>query len=125
MTSCSIGTKIILPQNEEYDPRESIQDSFPFFGQIGPLYLFGDAISSEQVKAVHSLGPSYMYSFLDNETTAFGDTPLPTGILDAKDGLASKILFGLNAQVLFPPFQGNTCTHAHTCQKVNSSFVSS
>ena len=112
MTSCSIGTKIILPQNEEYDPRESIQDSFPFFGQIGPLYLFGDAISSEQVKALHSLGPSYMYSFLDNEATAFGDNPLPSGILDAKDGLASKIVFGLNAQVLFSHFLGHI--HAHT-----------
>ncbi|XWS25391.1 hypothetical protein CRYUN_Cryun27aG0064600 [Craigia yunnanensis] len=98
LTSCSIGTKMILPQNEEDDTRESIQDSFPFLGQIGPLYLFGDAISSEQVKALHSLGPSYMYSFLDNEATTFGDNPLPSGILDVKDGLASKIVFGLNAQ---------------------------
>ncbi|XVE60616.1 hypothetical protein DITRI_Ditri05aG0142300 [Diplodiscus trichospermus] len=98
LTSCSIGTKIILPQSEEDGPQGSMQDSFPFFGQIGPLYLFGDAISPEQVKAVHSLGPSYMYSFLDNEAIAFGDNPLPSGILDAKDGLASKIVFGLNAQ---------------------------
>lgn len=43
-----------------------------------------------------------MYSFLDNETAPFYDTPLPSGILDAKDGLASKIIFGLNAQVLIP-----------------------
>nr|KJB29367.1 hypothetical protein B456_005G097000 [Gossypium raimondii]KJB29368.1 hypothetical protein B456_005G097000 [Gossypium raimondii] len=98
LTSCSIGTKIVLPRHEEDDPVETIQDSFPFLGQIGPLYLFGDAISSEQVKAVHSLGPSYMYSFLDSETTAFGDNPMPSGILGTKDGLASKIVFGLNAQ---------------------------
>ncbi|OMO50809.1 hypothetical protein CCACVL1_30251 [Corchorus capsularis] len=98
LTSCSIGTKITLPQNEEDDTLNFIQDLFPFHGQIGPIYLFGDAISSEQVKAVHSLGPSYMYSFLDNEATAFGDNPFPSGILDVKDGLASKIVFGLNAQ---------------------------
>ncbi|XP_022773061.1 BEACH domain-containing protein B-like isoform X4 [Durio zibethinus] len=98
LTSCSFGTKIILPQNEEDDPREAIHVSFPFLGQIGPLYLFADAISSEQVKAVHSLGPSYMYSFLDNEAIACGDNPMPSGIFDAKDGLASKIIFGLNAQ---------------------------
>ncbi|KAK6245788.1 hypothetical protein SCA6_008878 [Theobroma cacao] len=98
LTSCSIGTKIILSQNEEDDTLGSTQDSFPFLGQIGPVYLFCDAISSEQVKAVHSLGPSYMYSFLDKEAPAFGDNPLPSGILDAKDGLASKIVFGLNAQ---------------------------
>ncbi|KAK8625809.1 hypothetical protein V6N13_056966 [Hibiscus sabdariffa] len=97
LTNCSIGTKMFLPQNEDYT-QDCIQDLFPFFGQIGPLYLFADAISSDQVKAVHSLGPSYMYSFLDNEATAFGGNPLPSGILDAKDGLASKIVFGLNAQ---------------------------
>ncbi|GMI77267.1 hypothetical protein HRI_001396000 [Hibiscus trionum] len=97
LTNCSIGTKMFLPQNEDYT-QDSIPDLFPFFGQIGPLYLFADAISSDQVKAVHSLGPSYMYSFLDNEATAFGCNPLPSGILDAKDGLASKIVFGLNAQ---------------------------
>lgn len=117
LTSCSIGTKIILSQNEEDDTLGSIQDSFPFLGQIGPVYLFCDAISSEQVKAVHSLGPSYMYSFLDKEAPAFGDNPLPSGILDAKDGLASKIVFGLNAQVLFPPLSG---THTYTCRQLHA-----
>ncbi|KAK9032820.1 hypothetical protein V6N11_017863 [Hibiscus sabdariffa] len=96
LTSCSIGTKIISPKED--NPVETIQDSFPFLGQIGPLYLFGDAISSEQVKAIHSLGPSYMYSFLDSEATAFGDNRMPSGILGTKDGLQSKIVFGLNAQ---------------------------
>lgn len=98
MTNCSIGTEVILPQNEEDNALEFIQDSFPFFGQIGPVYLFSDSLSSEQVHSVYSLGPSYMYSFLDNEVTPFSDNPLPGGILDAKDGLASKIIFGINAQ---------------------------
>lgn len=42
-----------------------------------------------------------MYSFLDNETAVHLDNPLPSGVLDVKDGLASKIIFGLNSQVLF------------------------
>lgn len=41
-----------------------------------------------------------MYSFLDNETAVHLDSPLPSGVLDVKDGLASKIIFGLNSQVL-------------------------
>ncbi|KAL9450104.1 hypothetical protein AB3S75_011937 [Citrus x aurantiifolia] len=98
LTSCSIGTKIKMQQNEGDNVLERIQDCFPFLGQIGPIYLFNDAISSEQVKGVHSLGPSYMYSFLDNEAAPSYDNQLPSGILDAKDGLASKIIFGLNAQ---------------------------
>ncbi|CAK7347274.1 unnamed protein product [Dovyalis caffra] len=84
--------------NEEESSLDSIQDFFSFHGQIGPVYLFGDAISPEQVQGIYSLGPSYMYSFLDNEATPFYDSSLPSGILDAKDGLASKIIFGLNAQ---------------------------
>lgn len=90
-----------MPQYEGDNAFDSIQDSFPFLGQIGPIYLFNDAISAEQVKGIYALGPSYMYSFLDNEATPYYDNPLPSGILDAKDGLASRIIFGLNAQVLF------------------------
>lgn len=91
--------KINSPQNEEEIFPDSIRDFFSFHGQIGPVYLFSDAISSEQVQGIYSLGPSYMYSFLDNEATPFYDSSLPSGILDAKDGLSSKIIFGLNAQV--------------------------
>ncbi|KAJ8762560.1 hypothetical protein K2173_007999 [Erythroxylum novogranatense] len=98
LTSCIIGMKIDLSQNEETSTFETIQDIFPFHGQIGPVYLFSDAISSEQVQGIYSLGPSYMYSFLDNEATPFHDIPLPSDVLDSKDGLASKIIFGLNAQ---------------------------
>lgn len=98
LTSSSIGMKINSPQNEEEIFPDSIRDFFSFHGQIGPVYLFSDAISSEQVQGIYSLGPSYMYSFLDNEATPFYDSSLPSGILDAKDGLSSKIIFGLNAQ---------------------------
>ncbi|KAG7971974.1 hypothetical protein I3843_07G161500 [Carya illinoinensis] len=98
LTSCTIGAKISMPIFDEDPTLQSIKDSVPFLGQIGPVYLFNDAISSEQVHGIYSLGPSYMYSFLENEAAPFYDHPLPSGILDAKDGLASKIIFGLNAQ---------------------------
>ncbi|KAJ4830317.1 hypothetical protein Tsubulata_011294 [Turnera subulata] len=98
LTSCNIGMKIEFPQHEDDSALDSIRDVFSFYGQIGPVYMFSDAISSEQVQGIYSLGPSYMYSFLDNEAAPSYDNPLPSGILDTKDGLASKIIFGLNAQ---------------------------
>ncbi|XP_010254571.1 PREDICTED: BEACH domain-containing protein B isoform X2 [Nelumbo nucifera] len=97
LTRCTIGTKT-NPTVYDDESLVSVKDSSPFLGQIGPVYLFGDAISSEQIQGIHFLGPSYMYSFLDNEAALSSDSPLPNGILDAKDGLGSKIVFGLNAQ---------------------------
>lgn len=61
--------------------------------------MFGDALSSEQIKGVNYLGPSYMYSFLGEEVPLASDNSLYSGIFDVKDGLSSKIIFGLNAQV--------------------------
>lgn len=101
LNNCSIGAKINFLLYEEENATFSIKDSSAFFGQMGPVYLFNDVITPEQVQGIYSLGPSYMYSFLDNEVSVFRDGPLPGGVLDAKDGLASKIIFGLNAQVLF------------------------
>ncbi|QHN94309.1 BEACH domain-containing protein B [Arachis hypogaea] len=99
LTSCTVGSKIKMPHYEDNALIfESIRDSGPFFGQIGPVYLFNDALSAEQVQSIYSLGPSYMYSFLDNEALPLCGDKLPSGILDVKDGLASKIIFGLNAQ---------------------------
>jgi WD40 repeat protein len=98
LTNITIAAKINFHSNEEDSATQSIKDSLPFFGQIGPVYMFNDALTSEQVRGIFSLGPSYMYSFLDNEVSVHSDNPLPCGILDAKDGLASKIIFGLNAQ---------------------------
>ncbi|KAD4386161.1 hypothetical protein E3N88_26330 [Mikania micrantha] len=97
LTSCMIGAPI-LHSSEEDGVSSSIRESYSFFGQLGPLYLFNDAITAEQVLGIFALGPSYMYSFLDNEFIVSGDNPLPNGVLDARDGLASKIIFGLNAQ---------------------------
>lgn len=96
LTNCSIGAKINLPVHE--DDHTTYKDSSSFFGQIGPIYMFNEAITAEQVKGIYYLGPSYMYSFLDNTVALSTDHSLPSGMLDSKDGLASRIMFGLNAQ---------------------------
>lgn len=83
--------------HEEISPEA--RNSFPFHGQIGPIYLFNDALSAESVQAIYFLGPSYMYSFYDNESLSVNSSQFPSGILDTKDGLASKVIFALNAQV--------------------------
>lgn len=88
---------------EEENVISSVKDASPFYGQIGPTYLFSDAISSELVQGICSLGPSYMYYFLDNEISVYVDNFLSGGVPEAKDSLASKIIFGLNAQVLLFP----------------------
>ncbi|XP_024315441.1 BEACH domain-containing protein B [Brachypodium distachyon] len=89
MTRCTIGTQLI-PVGEE--PLSiGFERTFAFTGQMGPVYVFSDALSSEQIKGIYNLGPSYMYSF-------HGDDSLYRGILDARDGISSKIIFGLNAQ---------------------------
>ncbi|KAK4434240.1 BEACH domain-containing protein B [Sesamum alatum] len=98
LTSCTIGTKLDLPMYKDENVTHSIKNSYPFLGQIGPTYLFSDAISSELVQGIYSLGPSYMYYFLDNEISVYVDNFSSGGVSDAKDGLASKIIFGLNAQ---------------------------
>lgn len=101
LTCCSIGTKILpIPVGDE-DTTSIFGDSICLHGQLGPIYLFADAISHEQVKGVSSLGPSYMYSFLDSEDCLNFNTYVSNIVFDAKDGLASKIICGLNAQVRF------------------------
>ncbi|KAF8687356.1 hypothetical protein HU200_043042 [Digitaria exilis] len=89
MTHCTIGTEL-RPVGEE-PISIGFEKTFAFTGQMGPVYVFSDALSSEQVKGIYFLGPSYMYSF-------HGDDSLYRGILDARDGISSKIIFGFNAQ---------------------------
>ncbi|XP_047071626.1 BEACH domain-containing protein B-like [Lolium rigidum] len=89
MTRCTIGTEL-RPVGEE-PISIGFERTFAFTGQMGPVYVFSDALSSEQINGIYNLGPSYMYSF-------HGDDSLYRGILDARDGISSKIIFGLNAQ---------------------------
>lgn len=124
LTSCMIGSKIKMPNFEDHTiTSESIRDSSSFFGQIGPVYLYNDAITGEQVQSIYSLGPSYMYSFLDNEALQLCGDKLPSGILDAKDGLASKIIFGFNAQVIMHFFIEDVYINQNLCSPDTNRFV--
>ncbi|KAL6873753.1 hypothetical protein ACP4OV_013835 [Aristida adscensionis] len=89
MTHCTIGTEL-MPVGER-PISIGFERTFAFTGQLGPVYVFSDALSPEQIKGIYSLGPSYMYSF-------HGDDSLYRGILDARDCISSKIIFGFNAQ---------------------------
>ncbi|CAD6338666.1 unnamed protein product [Miscanthus lutarioriparius] len=88
MTHCTIGTELMPVGDESISI--GFEKTFAFTGQMGPVYVFSDALSSEQVKGIYFLGPSYMYSFHGDDCYR--------GILDARDGLSSKIIFGFNAQ---------------------------
>ncbi|KAH0452153.1 hypothetical protein IEQ34_019452 [Dendrobium chrysotoxum] len=96
LTWCSIGTEYV--PTIEGTGQINFEKACAFIGQMGPVYMFSDTLTSEQIKAVYSLGPSYMYSFLGDEILLASDSSLYDGILDVKDGLSSKIIFGFNAQ---------------------------
>ncbi|KAL6629117.1 hypothetical protein ACP70R_028882 [Stipagrostis hirtigluma subsp. patula] len=96
MTRCSIGTEL-MPIGEEPSSL-GFESTFAFTGQMGPVYAFSDALSSEQIRGIYNLGPSYMYSFLVDQHLLMNDDSVYKGILDARDGISSKMIFGLNAQ---------------------------
>ncbi|KAH9329817.1 hypothetical protein KI387_001925, partial [Taxus chinensis] len=99
LTQCTIGAgapfvSVSKNDNEVIDRKLS----FPFCGQLGPVYLFDEVLSSNQIMGIFSLGPTYMYSFLDAEVGHVQENISTYGILDAKEGLAPKMIFGFNAQ---------------------------
>ncbi|TVU00170.1 hypothetical protein EJB05_54428 [Eragrostis curvula] len=96
MTRCSVGTEL-MPIGEEPSSL-GFESTFAFTGQMGPVYAFSDALSSEQIRGIYNLGPSYMYSFLGDQNLLMNDDALYKAILDARDGISSKMIFGLNAQ---------------------------
>ncbi|MED6165352.1 hypothetical protein PIB30_098747, partial [Stylosanthes scabra] len=79
-------------------PRNGTMGLFSFLTENGKGTLAVLGREKLTYESIYSLGPSYMYSFLDNEALPLCGDKLPSGILDVKDGLASKIIFGLNAQ---------------------------
>lgn len=99
LTRCTIGTSapFVAVSDSESEAFAS-KLSLPFCGQLGPIYLFDDALSSDQILGIFSLGPTYMYSFLDTEVGHVQENTSMSGILDSKEGLAPKIVFGFNAQ---------------------------
>lgn len=103
LTRCTVGAKAPLPSVNGSDiDTFSGKYSTPFCGQLGPMYLFDDVMSSEQVMAVYSLGPGYMYSFLSSEVGCVPVNVSTQSVIDSKDGLASKMIFGFNAQASSP-----------------------
>ncbi|KAJ3679372.1 hypothetical protein LUZ60_017383 [Juncus effusus] len=87
LTRCTVGAEL-MPISDEPNSL-GFERAFPFIGQMGPVYAFSDALTPEQIKGIYGLGPSYMYSFV-------GDHLGEEGLL--KEGISSKIIFGLNAQ---------------------------
>lgn len=73
--------------------------SSPFCGQLGPVYLFDDSLSQDQIMAIFQAGSAYMYSFLSSEVGCIPESIASNSIFDLKEGLSSKVVFGFNAQV--------------------------
>lgn len=94
----TIGASSPLPTFEGNGVDLSGKLSFPFCGQLGPVYLFDDSLSSDQVLGIYSAGSGYMYSFLPTEVGCVPESLSANIIFDLKEGIALKVLFGFNAQ---------------------------
>eukprot|EP00898_Chlorokybus_atmophyticus_P002244 jgi/Chlat1/301/Chrsp1S08783 len=70
----------------------------PFAGQLGPLYLFEDALSDKQLQAVFRLGPEYMYSFLPHEIGHVTKPAAGRALHEGKDALSGKVVLSFNAR---------------------------
>ena len=100
MTRCTIGASVSITTADGIGFNKiSGRHAAAFCGQLGAIYLFDDAMSSEQAKGVFSLGPDYMYSFLPSEVGYVPENMSTDSIINEKDGLAFKMVFGYNAQV--------------------------
>ncbi|KAG0476322.1 hypothetical protein HPP92_013163 [Vanilla planifolia] len=53
LTRCTIGTEYI-PTIEGSGPI-NYEKVFPFVGQMGPIYMFCEALTAEQIKIIHPL----------------------------------------------------------------------
>ncbi|KAL2652898.1 hypothetical protein R1flu_021026 [Riccia fluitans] len=96
---CTIGASTRLPPAEGNNRNEPTgKFSAPLCGQLGPIYFFDDALTPEQVLGIHSLGPGYMYSFLASDVGRVPENHISQKVVDPREGLASKIVFGYNAQ---------------------------
>ncbi|KAL3684694.1 hypothetical protein R1sor_002716 [Riccia sorocarpa] len=96
---CTIGASSRLPPAEGSNHNEPKgKFSAPLCGQLGPIYFFDDALSPEQVLGIYSLGPGYMYSFLNNDVGRVPENNISQKVVDPREGLGSKIIFGYNAQ---------------------------
>ncbi|MCO5595749.1 hypothetical protein L7F22_049797 [Adiantum nelumboides] len=88
---------VSIPEGVSVD----VMFSSPFCGQLGPIYLFDESLSPDHIAAMFKAGSGYMYAFLPTEAGCIPDTLTGNSIFDAKEGLASKVIFGFNAQARF------------------------
>ncbi|CAI5496328.1 unnamed protein product [Closterium sp. Naga37s-1] len=95
----TIGASAPLPQSDSRSSR-LFQTSHPFQGQIGPIYLFSERLSSPQLSCIHKLGPGYNHTFQPTDV-ALLRTQVDNAILalfDGPDSLSSRIALSYNAQ---------------------------
>ncbi|CAI5952877.1 unnamed protein product, partial [Closterium sp. NIES-65] len=95
----TIGASAPLPQSDSRST-SLFQTSHPFQGQIGPIYLFSDTLTSPQLSCVHKLGPGYNHTFQPTDV-ALLRTQVDNAILalfDGPDSLSSRIALSYNAQ---------------------------
>ncbi|CAI5483770.1 unnamed protein product [Closterium sp. Yama58-4] len=95
----TIGASAPLPQSDARSSR-LFQTSHPFQGQIGPVYLFSEPLSSPQLSCIHKLGPGYNHTFQPTDI-ALLRTQVDNEILslfDGPDSLSSRIALSYNAQ---------------------------
>ncbi|CAG9537569.1 unnamed protein product [Cercopithifilaria johnstoni] len=89
---CSIGCG---PDGEE-----------PFCGQIAALYVFSEALSSQQANAIFCLGPSYQSRFLHEAETDLSDDYKKVFIFDGK--LSASIVIAYSPKNC----DGQLCLHS-------------
>lgn len=101
---CSIAAACPLPPASDDEPAHFSTDnsnlSSPFCGQLGPVYLFDDALSTAQTATIHQLGPNYMFSFQNQEVGCVPDGARReiADLMDGRDGLAPRVVLAYNAQ---------------------------
>lgn len=67
LTRSTLGASSPLPAFEDRATDSSGKFSFPFCGQLGPVYLFDDSLFADQISKIFLAGSSYMYSFLPTD----------------------------------------------------------
>lgn len=56
-------TRCFIATDSKASDSPAGQQPRALFGQLGPVYMFKDALTQQHVTIIHLLGPSYMYTF--------------------------------------------------------------
>lgn len=102
LTHCYIGT----------DDKDSLN---ALAGQLGPIYMFSDALTLRHVQIMYNLDPGYMSPFSDDAIPSQESRPSTSrnsrraGFRQLKTGLSSRIFLAYNAKARDGPlFLNNT-----------------